>query len=390
MADLTASDVSITLDPRDRYILGKLKMSQGSLDFGDGALTYPYGGVPMPAVGYFGMNKQVSMFDIVDASGVGYMFRYDQANRKIKMFTSAPAVVYEEKHTAVANLITLDYPAAWIMNVCQAGQNMAWGKSQAFGSLAANTFCVVGTIADGVRTQIYTDGATDTVYVTYATQAWAELYAQLVQEEAVTLATGAIDLANKMMAFGFCEAATTGVLLPEDIADTTAAGSVGIKMGYATGALDINAAQDAEAAVVTYLAEPASGFLADRFIEDEDPAKAGGDPYTQAFDFPLLLWCITGALTVSGGATQVIIDTATTAAAGEASINWGKGPGDLLATAGVAPTEGFVFGLKSNLTVTAGAYLKGYVSEIPGLVPLEVKDGTILQATALKFMAWGS
>ena len=336
--------------------------------------SYAYGGEALTpeTVG-------LSLAEQVIVSGrKGYDFEYDIANQKMKAFTNAPAIVYEEKHTAVANLITLDYPAAWIMNVCQTGQNMAWGKSQAFGSLAANTFCVVGTIEDGVRTQIYTDGATDTVYVTYCTQAWAELYAQLVQEEAVTLATGVNDLANKMMAFGFCETVATGILLPEDIADTTASGSVGIKMGYATDALDAHLDENGLAAVVTYLAEPTSGFLTDRFVENEDPTKAGTNPSTQAFDFPLLVWCITGALTVTGGATQVIIDTATTAEAGEASINWGKGPGDLLAAAGVAPTEGFVFGLNSDLAVTAGAYIKGYPWEIPGLVQLEAKNGTNL------------
>lgn len=389
MADITAADITMSMSILDLTKLGRLKMYKASMSFGDGALTYPYGGIPMPTLDKFGMNKEIISIQETDSNASPYMFKYDSTNNKMKLYANAPAIIYEEKHTAVAYAITLDYPAAWIMNVCQAGQNMAWGKSQAAASLAANTFCVVGSMADGVRTQIYTDGATDTVYVTYVTQAWAELYAQLVQEEAVTLATGANNLANKMMAFGFCESATTGVLLPEDIADTTADGSVGIKMGYATGALDIHAGQDGEASVTTYLAEPASGFLTDRFVEDENPAKAGGDPYTQAFDFPLLVWCITGALTVTGGTTQVIIDAATTAAAGEASINWGKGPGDLLATAGVAPTEGFVFGLKSNLTVTAGAYIKGYPWEIPGLVPLELKDGTIIPATVLKAMVWG-
>ena len=389
MTALAASDITMSMNNRDLAQIGKYKMYKASMSFGDGALTYPYGGIPMPTLDKFGMKKEIIALQETDSNASPYIFKYDSTNNTMKLYANAPPIIYEEKHTAVANLVTLDYPAAWIMNVCQAGQNMAWGKSQALGDLAANTFCVVGSMEDGVRTQLYTDGSTDTIYVTYVTQAWAELYAQLVQEEALTLATGANTIANKMMAFGFCEAATTGILLPEDIGDVTADGSVGIKMGYATGALDINAAQDAETAVLTYLAEPASGFLTDRFVEDENPAKAGGDPYTQAFDFPLLVWCITGALTVSGGATQVIIDTATTAAAGEATINWGKGAGDLLATAGVAPTEGFVFGLKSNLTVTAGAYIKGYPWEIPGLVPLEIKDGTIIQATTLKAMVWG-
>lgn len=386
MADLTSSDVTVTVHPGDRNLLGKLRMNIGSIAFGDSAKTYPFGGVPMPAMGQFGMNKGIKALDIVAPIGCGYEFRHDKANSKIKLFSPAPPIVYEEKHTAVANLITLDYPAAWIVCVTQAGQNMAWGKSQAFGSLAANTFCVVGTIADGVRTQIYTDGATDTVYVTYATQAWKELYACLVQEEAVTLATGAKALANKVLAIGFVEAASTGVLLPVDIADTTADGEVGVKMGYATGALDVNAAQDGEESVVTYLAEPSTGFLTDRFIEDEDPAKAGTDPATQTFDRPLLLWCFGAYAAVTGGATQVFIEEDATPAAGECNCNWGFRGAD---GTGVAPAAGFTVGCKSNVTVTAGAYIHGHPWEIPGVVPLEVKDGTIIDATTLEFMAWG-
>jgi len=318
----------------------------------------------------------------------GYSFEYDYTNHKIKVFSPAPPIVYEEKHTAVGNLITLDYPAAWIVNVCQAGQNMEWGKSQAAASLAANSFCVVGTMADGVRTQLYTDGATDTVYVTYVTQAWAELYKQLVQEEAVTLATGANTIVGgKLMAFGFCEAATSGILVPVDIADTTAAGEVGIKMGYATGALDIEATQDGEAAVITYLAEPTSGFLTDRFVEDEDPTQSGGDPYLNTFDFPLLLWCISGHVTVTGQASPAIIEEAATPATGEVNINWGyRGA----ASSGAAPAAGFAFGGKDNWTVTAGAYLKGHPWEIPGLVNLEVKNGTDLSSlSSVKVMAIG-
>ena len=333
--------------------------------------SYPAGGesLSLSARGFEGLTRA-----IIEPKK-GYTFEYDKTNNKVKAFCSAPPLVYEEKHTAVANTITLDYPAAWIICVCQAGQNMAWGKSRAAAALAANTFCVVGTIADGVRTQIYTDGATDTVYVTYATQAWTELYAQLVQEEAVTLATGANNLANKVLAFGFCEASTTKILLPVDIADTTATGEVGVKMGYATGALDINAAQNAETAVVTYLAEPTSGWLTDRFVEDEDPTKAGGDPYTQTFDLPLLMWCFGAYAAVDSGTTQVFIEQDATAAAGEINTNWGyTGP----AGTGAAPATGFVLGAKSNVTVTAGAYLFGYPWEIPNIAPLEVKNGSNL------------
>lgn len=377
--------MALTLSNKEDTVFGNKLITFLDLAFPS---SYAFGGETLD----YRIDPGMTRVDMVHIPPVkGYTLEYDYTNRKVKVFAPALPIIYEEKHTAVAYTVTLDHPAAWIMNVCKTGQNMAWGKIQAYGSLAANTFCLTAAIADGVRTQLTTPGETDAIIVTYVTQAWAELYACLVQEEAVTLATGANDLANKMMAFGFCEAATTGILLPEDIADTTASGSVGIKMGYATGALDAHADENTQAAVVTYLAEPASGWLHDRFIEDEDPTKAGADPYTQAFDFPLLVWCITGALTVTGGATQVIVDIATTAAAGEATINWGKGPGDLLATAGVPPTEGFVFGLKSNLTVTAGAYIKGYPWEIPGLVPLEVKNATDLSGlTGLKAMLIGN
>jgi len=321
-------------------------------------------------------NTALSTFYKVDIEPVGgYTFQYDYTNKKIKVFQPAPPLVVEELHTAVGYTITLDYPAAWIVNVCKAGQNMAWGQSVAYGSLAANTFCVVGTMADGVRTQIYTDGASDVVYVTYITQAWAELYAKLVQEEAVTLATGANTIDGKLLAYGFVEAASSGVLTPIDTADTTAAGEVGVKMGYATGALDIEGTQNGEAAVITYLEEPTSGFLTDRFVEDEDPTKSGSDPYIQAFDFPLLMWGISGSAFVNGGTTLVFIEEAATAATGEINTNWGyRGP----AGTGAAPAAGFVLGAKDNVTVTTGAYLKGHPWEIPGLVPLEVRNGTDL------------
>ena len=335
--------------------------------------SYPYGGESFTP-GDVGMSAVHKL--MIEPKG-GYTFEYDYTNQKIKVFSPAPAIIYEEKHTAVGGLITLDYPAAWIVNVCQTGQHMAWGQSVAFASLAANTFCIVGTIADGTRTQIYTDGATDTVLVTYATQAWAELYKQLVQEEAVTLATGANDLANKMLAFGFCEAATSGILLPEDIADTTADGSVGIKPGFATGALDINVAQNTEVAAVTYLKEPASGFLTDRFVEDEDPTASGADPDVQTFNLPLLMWCISGYATATGAATQRFIEQNATPATTEINCNWGYRGAD---GTGAAPAAGFSLGCKDTVSITAGAYLFGHPWEIPGLALLEVKNATDLSS----------
>lgn len=318
----------------------------------------------------------------------GYQFDYDYTNKKVRVFAPAPPIVVEEKHTASSNLITLDYPAAWIVNVCQAGQNMQWAKVQAAADLSANQFCLVADIADGVRTQIYTDGASDVVYVTYVTQAWHDLYMCLVQEEAVTLATGANNLANTIMGFGFCHAATSGALTPVDIADTTGDGEVGVKFNYATGALDANAAQNTEAAVVTYLKKPSSGFIVDRFIPDEDATKSGSDPYLNTLDRPLLLWLTSGFATFNGQTTCAIIEEDGTPATGEVNTKW-LWPG--IAPTGAAPAGDLVIGGKDNISLTAAAYLFGHAWEIPGLKWLEVRNGVNLSGlTGVKALLIGT
>ena len=308
----------------------------------------------------------------------GFIPVWDKSNGKMKMMTNAPAIVIEEKHTAVSNVLTLDYPAAWIIAVAQTGQAMAWEKTgTAHGSLSASSFCLTSAISDGVQTGITTDGATDTVYVTYVTQAWAELYALLVQDEAVTIATGAKDLANEIMAFGYCHDATDGDLLPVEITDTTATAEVGVKYGYATGALDFHSDQNTHVAAVTYLKTAATGsFIADRYIADEDPAKSGGDPYINTFDFPMLLWCISGYVPSTGQTTMAIIDQATTCASGEANTQWLQ-PGTGVipnTTTGAAPAAGSSFGGKDNITATAGAYIKGLITEVV-TVPIEIQAG---------------
>lgn len=378
--------LTVTYDtPRSERISRNIGIVTGTISFDN---SYPYGGESLDL-----SSKFRDVFMVVFENKSGYKFEYDATNDKVKVFTAAPPIVFEEKHTAVGNSVTLDYPAAWIINVATAGQNEA--LTAMADTLADNECQLTAAIADGERTGITTYGATDTIYVTYVTQAWVDLYRLLVQEETVTLATGTNDLTYAPMGLGYVYADTTGLLLPVDISDTTAAGEVGIDFtvaaGDGTAAIDINAAQNTEVATVTYLKKPSSGWIADRLVADEDPAKAGSDPYTQAYDFPLLLWLLTGCHTVNSGATQTIIESGATAAAGEINmLNWSDCPKDLLAAVGAASTAGHVWGAKSNVTCTAGCYLKGRVWEIPGIVPLEAKDTTNLEGlTNVKFVAYG-
>lgn len=89
MADFASTDVTVTLDPRNRHILGKLKMANCSIAFGDGALTYATNGVPMPAIGTFGMNKEIigmTWLEGMGASANGFVYKYDITNNKILIY----------------------------------------------------------------------------------------------------------------------------------------------------------------------------------------------------------------------------------------------------------------------------------------------------------------
>ena len=355
--------------------------------------SYPYGGESMSGLAGYFKGTVSSELVVLFEQAEGLTFQWDRTNNKVQAFAPAPPLVFEAKHTASSKAVTLDYPAAWIVNVCTAGQNE---ELQAISDTVSDNECqLTSLIAQGTRTGITTFGASDVIYVTYATQAWRELYMLLQQEEAVTLATGSVALTYAPMAFGYCFAATTGSLIPVDNADTTATGEVGVDFtvaaGAGTAALDIHSGQDAETAKVTYLEKPAATtWIGSRLVEDEDPAKAGSDPYTQMYDFPLLMWNITGSHTVTGGTTLTIIESGVAAATGEINcLDWQYGGYDLLAGAGGAIAAGHGWGAKDNVSTTAGCYLKGHPCEIPGLVPLEVKDTTDLSHATARFIAIG-
>ena len=343
--------------------------------------SYPAGGESLTALN-LGLSK---IYQIRMSTKDGYSFEYDYTNATIKVFADVPAIVYEEKHTASTNAVTLDYPAAWIVNIADTTSNQKLVKTgTAAGSLGTDEVCLTSAIADGTRTTLTTAGASDVIYVTYVTQAWAEIYDLLVQEEAVTLSTGGNATTFSLMALGYVYAqATFKVLTPVDIVDTTATGEIGVDFGTNASVLDANSAQNGYTTLVTYLKMPNSGWIRDRFIEDEDPtaANATGAYSSYTLDYPILLWNLTGFATANGGITYPLAmsDQALPASGSytEAKINW-KFAG--AATIGGAQATGSTiiatqapFG-GTVKTITQAAYLKGWAWEIPNIVPLEVKN----------------
>lgn len=89
MAAIASTDVTVSLPPRDRDIVpsGPKLMSFPSITFGNGSLTYPAGGVPLPDKSVFGFKKQIDRIFIQQPAANGFVYKYDRANHKIKIFT---------------------------------------------------------------------------------------------------------------------------------------------------------------------------------------------------------------------------------------------------------------------------------------------------------------
>lgn len=83
MPALTSANVTVTLERR--AIEGKTRRNRVKIAFGDGALTYPALGVPMPAASSFGMKVRLDYLTIFDENdGSGLMWKYDRENKKLR------------------------------------------------------------------------------------------------------------------------------------------------------------------------------------------------------------------------------------------------------------------------------------------------------------------
>lgn len=94
MTDLASSDITVTVLERGTPS-GKKRRNRVQISFGNGTLTYPSGGVPLPTYASFGMGRNldfISLTDQNDASGI--LWKYDQSNNKLRG--------YEFDYTAAA------------------------------------------------------------------------------------------------------------------------------------------------------------------------------------------------------------------------------------------------------------------------------------------------
>lgn len=104
----------------ERRIVGKKRRNRITIVFGDGASTYPAGGVPLPGSGSLGMIRQLDYVLLVDASNPdGFVYKYDQTNSKLR--------IYSEQAVAL-NAPLLEVSAAFVpaLNVTLTGEAVGW------------------------------------------------------------------------------------------------------------------------------------------------------------------------------------------------------------------------------------------------------------------------
>lgn len=329
----------------------------------------------------------------------GYGFEYDDTNGKVKVFAPAPPVVYEEVHTIPATpyAITLNYPAAAIINVASA--TACYGMIEASDTLASGEVQLTAAMAAGTRTGLTFEATqtTEVVYVTYITQAWAEVWNNRQAAQVTATATHVADLGKAACFIESCLATgTTGSSRPEflrggDTAATTECEVDFTDAGAGTAGdttLTFVSTDAITTTTCTYIEKPASGFLADRFVEDFDCTIAAGASAALCPLHPVLFQGLCGQVPDYTAAnerdahpSQMLMGDAL-GTANEFTINYQQRPG-----VGVTDVLGTNDATTDAVSLT---YVWGVPAEIPGVVPLEVRDATDLSAlTAVRFTAYG-
>lgn len=87
MTAIAASNVTYTIIKQSIDNMSN-KRVVASLQFGNGTLTYPTGGVPI-VIGNLGLPNYVSSLKVFDSGTSGYSFQWDSVNSKLRLYGGA-------------------------------------------------------------------------------------------------------------------------------------------------------------------------------------------------------------------------------------------------------------------------------------------------------------
>ncbi len=119
MANIAVGDVT-HLVLKQRTLGDSRKMNLVRLSFGNGALEYPAGGIPL-SIAKMGLPVIVESMVVVDKGTSGYSFMYDQSAMKLVMF-QAPAQTHSHDIKVIGS-VTAD--ASLGLNSTTLGKNTA-------------------------------------------------------------------------------------------------------------------------------------------------------------------------------------------------------------------------------------------------------------------------
>jgi hypothetical protein len=329
--------------------------------------SYTYGGETFDVEKTLGIHSLQSVLFDQKAGSQQYQFVYDATNKKIKVMTEAPPVVFGEVQTIATNQITLDYPPAYIMSISKAADPYyltTTANSAGTATVLLTDECApTAKFAIGQRASFrFEAAATGDVYITYITQAWKEVWDALVQEEAVTVTANVGTPANQAIAIqAICATGTTSfnVAAMNDKDDAPGTLECAIDMTTTTKTLTFFATDAVTTCAVTYIKLPASGFLYNRRIAEESLTAASNICTTA---YPILIWGYSGQIPEIATATRRFVSLAGALGAGEASL-------DLMYHTTRINTQA--------MTTGTAMYVWGRWWEIP-TIPLEVKNGVDL------------
>lgn len=159
MADIASGDVTYTL-LNSRKINGSPSrtLNRVRLAFGNGALTYPAGGIPL-SIGKLGCPVDVESLIVVDKGTSGYEFMYDQSAVKLVMF-QAPAQTHDhdlfvlggQTHDATLGLNSSSLGKNTATNITLNGANSATTGGVLSETLAAAAMSQPSAVAIAAQT----------------------------------------------------------------------------------------------------------------------------------------------------------------------------------------------------------------------------------------------
>lgn len=142
MAAIAASGVTYTLSGKGPGIVDSNGIRQNGVKivFGDGASTYPSGGIPLSGLSAWGFPNTVGEVYLTDMSnGDGYIYKWDKTNNKLRIYYPTATHTHDLllKNAAVADGATTRVNAGANLLGANTGSNITVTGGGANGGVVA-------------------------------------------------------------------------------------------------------------------------------------------------------------------------------------------------------------------------------------------------------------